>query len=86
MRRVSYARMHQNVFAPGVSDLGNVFPPPSKTLANLEMTVDLSGLTAVFYWQGIKQELLIPSANIVIMKLLPEEKPAQAAVKVVKSA
>lgn len=84
-RKVSYARTHQNVHVPHTGELGNVFPPQSKTLENLTMTVDSMGLTIEFTFKGLKQELLIPSANVVIMRLLPEEKPVTP-IKVVKAA
>lgn len=80
-RKVIYARLHQGAYAPGAGELGSVFPPQSKTLENLNLTAVDQGLIIDFTYRGIKQELLVPSANIVIMSLAPEEKPALKAVK-----
>lgn len=73
-RKVTYARLHQTAYIPGAGEVGNVFPPQSKTLENLEMTSTIEGLTVTFQYRGARIEALIPSANVIIMTLAPEPK------------
>lgn len=73
-RSVTYARLHGNAYAPGVGELGNVFPSQSKTLDGLTMTTTDLGLSMEFSYKGVRHELLVPSANIVIMSLGPAVK------------
>ena len=79
MRKVRYARTHQGLHVPGAGDLGNVFPPQSKTLSNLEMTIDELGLHISFEYKKLKNEILVPSANVVLASLFPEEAPIRVA-------
>lgn len=83
-RKVLYARFHQTIYSPGAGDLGNVFPPQSKTLEGLSMRSTDQGLLAAFAYKGIKNEILIPFPNIVILSLAPEEKP-EPVLKAVKA-
>ncbi len=82
-RKVTYARFHQSVYAPGLGELGNVLPPHAKTLDGLTMNSTDHGLIAFCFSKGVKHEFLIPSANIVLMALAPEEVGEKA--KVVKA-
>lgn len=84
-RKITYARLHQNGYAPGVGELGNTFPPQSKTLEGLSMEVAVEGLYMTFLYKGIRQELLVPLANIIMMTLAPEDTNKSAA-RIVKSA
>lgn len=79
-RKVIYARTHESVYMPGVGEMGNTFPPQSKTLENLVMSISELGLSLYFTYKGVVKEGLIPSANIKGMEVVPEEKP----LKVVK--
>lgn len=86
-RKVIHARFHQGVYVPGAGDLGNTLPPSSKNLENLAMTIDELGLLVTFTFRGFNVEALVPSANIVIMTLAPEDKTTHmaAVAKIVKS-
>lgn len=72
MKKVKVVRFHQSLYAPGAGELGNVLPPQGKTLDHLEMTYDASGLYATFSYKGIKTNILVPSANIVVMSIFEE--------------
>lgn len=75
MRKVTYARVHQDLYVPNAGSLGNVFPPQSKTLDGLSMSSEPNSgnLVIKFAYRGIANEILIPSANVVLMLLAPEE-------------
>ena len=70
-KKVLYARFHAGVYIPGAGDLGSVFPPQTKTLENLDMSIDADGLTIKFLYRGIKTAVLVPSANVVLASLDP---------------
>lgn len=84
MRKVQYARLHQsvNLYIPGVGDIGNVLPPTSKSLDNLDMRITEYGLSAKFKFQGVHKEVLVPLAGVAVMLMASEEpkKPSLAAV------
>lgn len=71
-RKVKYARLQTNAYVVGAGELGTVFPLPNKTLDNLSMTTQDSGLNISFTYRGLQKELLIPYGNVVIMELAPE--------------
>lgn len=76
-RRVTFARLHQNIHLPGAGELGNTLPPSSKTLNNLVMTFVDAGLVVKFSYNRINSELLIPAANVAVASLAPEEAPVE---------
>ena len=88
MRKVTYARFHQELYIPNAGSLGITLPAQSKTLENLEMSSSTEGANLVvkFLYRGIKNELLIPAANVVLMLLTPEETFTIKAVETKKSA
>lgn len=71
-RTVLYARLQTEAYVVGAGSLGNVFPSQSKTLKNLSMTALDQGLNISFEYSGLKKELLIPLANVILMELAPE--------------
>lgn len=75
MRKVSYARLHAGIEAPGLTGpLGHVFPPNGgKTIHNLEMTYDVEGLHLRFSYQSKSVYLLVPAANVQFVSVVPEE-------------
>lgn len=75
-RKVSYARLHQGAHIPSAGELGTVFPPTTKALNKLDMSVNDSGLVLSFIYNREQHEVFVPLANVVIMKLLPLEKKA----------
>lgn len=80
-RQVSHATLHQPAHIPGAGTLGATFPPSAKVLQDLKMHVDELGLHISFTYQAQHLEALVPLANVVIMRLVPEAKPALKAVK-----
>ncbi len=83
-RKVTFAKLHQTAYAPGVGELRATFPSPDKSLDGLAMWVDEVGnLEVNFAFRGIKKTLLFTAANVQVMDLAPE--PAQVPkVEVVK--
>lgn len=71
-RSVRLARFHQSLHLPGAGELSTTLPPQGKTLDELEMFATEMGLIAKFKFRGIKHEVLVPSANIILMALNPE--------------
>lgn len=76
-RKVTYARLHTEAYVPGTGSIGTVLPPSGKTLDNLSMSATDSGLLVEFSFKAVKHEILIPSANVVLMTLAPEESKAK---------
>jgi hypothetical protein len=69
-RRVNYVRFHAELYAPGnVGVLGNVLPAINKTIQNLNMTINDSGLLVTGHLNGDDFELFIPHGNIVMARL-----------------
>ena len=72
-RKVTYIKLHQNSYAPGVGELRNTFPSSEKTLDNLEMFADQYGNVEVsFKYKGLKKNLLFTAPNIQVMDLALE--------------
>ncbi len=71
-RKVTYARLQTEAYVVGAGGLGSVFPSQSKTLENLTMLAQDSTLSIAFTYRGLKKELLIPYANVVLMEVAPE--------------
>lgn len=75
-KQVTYMKVHQDIFVPGLGGLGNTLPPGNKTLAmSMETTehgvqVDAKGP------HGTNHSVLIPYANIVLAVLAPEASKA----------
>jgi hypothetical protein len=85
-RIVTYARLHQNYYSPGVGEMKGTFPSTDKSLDNLVMETDeRANLELTFTFRGLKKHILIPAANVAGMDLAPVVAPAPA-VKVVKAA
>ncbi len=81
-RKVTYARLQTEAYVTGAGSLGNVFPSQNKTLESLSMSTQVEGLNISFIYRGLKKELLIPYANVIIMELAPvEESKKPTAVK-----
>lgn len=76
-RKVSYARLHQGAHLPQAGELGTVFPPATKALNKLEMTVNDSGLLLEFEYAHKMHEIFVPLANVVLMSLIAEEKKSK---------
>lgn len=76
LKKVVYARLQTEAYVTGAGSLGTVFPPQSKTLEGLDMSVEEVGLTIKFTYRGFKKELLIPLGNVVLMEVISEEKKA----------
>lgn len=74
-RKVLYARLQTNAYLPGAGELGSVFPSQTKTLDNLNMSVSALGLEISFSYRGLNKNALVPLANVVLMDVVPEEKP-----------
>jgi len=72
-RKVTFAKLHQPAYAPGVGQLSATFPSADKTLTSLDMSVDSVGnLEMTFLYKGIKKNLLFTAANVQVMDLAPE--------------
>lgn len=76
-RKVKYLRLHQNIFIPGVGDLGSVLPDPRKSFT-VDMVDSGNGvLLDIKPHQSPKVEGRIPDGNIALIVYAPEEaKPA----------
>lgn len=62
---VKYAKVHQDIFAPGVGTFGNTLPPSNKHIPGLKMSLEEEGLL-LSTPQG---DILVPHANVVLMVL-----------------
>ncbi len=80
-RQVLYAKLQTPYFSPGSGDLGTVFPPAGKTLAELTMLAMPEGLILTFKYNSRNQEVLIPYGNVVGMTLAPEPKESKSTPK-----
>jgi hypothetical protein len=70
MRKVTYARLQTNAYAPGVGELKNTFPPSDKTLNDLEMWLTAGeNLEMTFSYRGVKKHLHVPAANVAMVDL-----------------
>lgn len=73
-RKVKFVRLQSHVFhIPGLGELGTTLPPTNKVLENLDMTLTDSGLVVSLSYQGIKKEIFVPSANLILADLAPAE-------------
>ncbi len=74
-RKVKFVRFQTSVHFPDAGELGFVLPPPVKVLQDLKMTsYGADGVTVAFSFLGKKNEVWVPSSNIVLALLEPEEK------------
>jgi hypothetical protein len=71
-RLVKYAKLHQNLFIPGIGDLTTTLPPVNKS-GKFEMRLFDSGLLIDITVKGVKEIALIPYGNIAGMVLAAEE-------------
>lgn len=67
-RTVVYAKVHQDIFVPGLGGLGVTLPPQNKTL-NLKMFWEDGALLLV----ANGREIIVPQGNIVLAVLGPKE-------------
>lgn len=86
-RIVKYAKVHTNIFAPGLPDLGQTLPPSHKNVPmtmfddGTALNVEITGLG------GKKTEIRVPYGNVQLMVMGPEivqvapEKPALVVAK-----
>lgn len=80
-RKVSYVRFQTTVYFPGAGELGFFLPPATKVLERLSMSCHgADGVNITFLWQGKKNDVWVPSSNVVLALLEPEEikSPAKA--------
>lgn len=66
-RIVKYAKVHEEIFIPGLGSLGTTLPSQSKTVKDLNMYTAVDGLVV----KSGSYEVLIPFANVVLMSLAP---------------
>jgi len=70
MKKVVYARLQTNAYAPGVGEMKNTFPPSDKTLNDLEMWLtENENLEIKFTYKGLKKYLHVPAANVAMLDL-----------------
>lgn len=62
-RPVKYAKVHQDLFAPGIITTGNTLPPVNKHVPGLKMTLEQEGLLI----STSAGDVLVPIANVVLM-------------------
>lgn len=87
MRKVSNAYLHQNLFIPGIGDMGSEIPNPRKAVSKdmhltYGQTSEGEGMTVVAVLQngndkGKKIELFVPSSNVKQVIYAAEEKKAE---------
>jgi hypothetical protein len=77
-RKVTYARLQTSAYVPGAGELGNVIPSPNKTLESLEMAATDAGLEIKFTYKGLKKDILVPYANVVLVELAPAAEKAKS--------
>lgn len=69
MRKITYVKLHQAAFLPGVGEINSTLPAPNKS-HKLDMFHTEEGVLL----QINGKEALIPWPNVVIAALAPEEK------------
>lgn len=67
-KKVTYAKLHGEVFAPGLGNLGSVLPPQSKRIPGFEMEYDADGLKVTS--KGVK--FLVPPSSVLLVVFAPE--------------
>lgn len=70
-RKVSYMRLHANLYVPGIGEMGSVLPNPSKTFKDFSVTKIDDG----FIILANNIEIWVASANVVLAVLAPEACP-----------
>ncbi len=79
MNKVIYAKLHVSPFIPGLGGLKDTLPPDNKVIPNLAIEL-LEDKSILLTW-GTNSRAIIPSANIVIAVLAPEEAKKPTIVK-----
>lgn len=75
-RKVIYTKFHQDLFVPGLGGVGFTLPSTAKSF-DLNMFTSEHGLMLELSFRGLKFDVVVPYANVVLMQLAPEEvKPA----------
>lgn len=83
--QVKFARLHNNMYFSGTGEIGNVLPPRSKTLDNLEMSTDGTTVLVQYKYKGVFKAHIVPCTNFVVLDIVPPSAKASAA-KVAKKA
>lgn len=74
-RKVIVAKLHEEVHTPGSGVFGKTLPPNNKTFKKIELSyVPGEGIYInVVNQHGLKEEIIVPSANIAYALLGPNQ-------------
>lgn len=76
MRKVTWLKVHQSVFVPGLGNMESTFPPKSKQY-HMDMQEGLNGVEC----SAMGQLFVVPYANIINYIVAPEALKAKEAPK-----
>lgn len=75
MRQAIRAILHSSIHVQGIGTVGDTLPPNGKTLDNLKMEYGTEGLIVDCTFKGLRVSFAVPSANVKVVQLAPEEAP-----------
>lgn len=70
MRKVTWLKVHQSVFVPGLGNMESTFPPKSKQY-HMDMQESPNGIEC----SAMGQRFVVPYANVINYIVAPEEPP-----------
>lgn len=74
MRKVTYAKIHGDLFIPGLGGLGSTLPSQSKTV-NLQMSYGQNedGAEGLFLVANVNFEIFVPASSVLLVVYAPRE-------------
>lgn len=72
-KKIMFARFHQTLSFPGGTNFGDRVPSESKTIKDLNMSLEDGFLSVTGVLNGINLSIMVPAANIAVMTFVSEE-------------